>query len=181
MARKPRSDSKIMSLPQPVQDQIADWLTVANQSYEQVRQRCAQELGVTTSVGALQHFYGVYAAPRKYAQASDAADAFASLMQGRFDEATIKKAQELAFDAINSPAPDVKTAKTLVKIVGDSAKLELQRRKLALDEQRFREQLKTDIEHGLDALHAEIKGNAEALQLFERLKAAVLRSVEAAN
>ena len=125
-----------MSLPQSVQDQIADWLTVANQSYEQVRQRCAQELGVTTSVGALQHFYGVYAAPRKYAQAADAADAFASLMQGRFDEATIKKAQELAFDAINSPAPDVKTAKTLVKIVGDSANLELKRRKLAIDERK---------------------------------------------
>ena len=44
--------------------------------------------------------------------------------------------------------------------------------------EKFRQQVKTDIEKGLDALHAEIKGNAEALRLFEKFRAVVLGATE---
>jgi hypothetical protein len=66
----------------------------------------------------------------------------------------------------------------LAGIVGESAKLTLKKRELELNLEKFRQQTKADIEKGLDALLAEIKGNAEALQLFEKFKAAVLRSTE---
>lgn len=50
---------------------------------------------------------------------------------------------------------------------------------MALARDRFVEQLKSGIEKGLDALQAELKGNPEALALFDRMKAIVIKSVEA--
>ena len=41
--------------------------------------------------------------------------------------------------------------------------------------------MKSDIEKGLDALQDEIKGNAEALKLFDQMKALFIQSVEGAE
>jgi hypothetical protein len=131
--RKPRSDAKLMSLPQEQQVQIATWLTIDNKSYAQVAKLVASKIKVKTSVGALQNFYSQFAAPWKYTQAKGEADAFAQLMEGQFDEASIKRARQLAFEAMSGPRPDLKAAKSLLKIVGDSAKVDIAKQKLGLD------------------------------------------------
>lgn len=133
MSRKPRSDSKLDALTPEQKEQLASWLTVENVSYDEAKARCAQHFSVFTSVAALQAFYSRFAAPWKYAQAKGEADAFAELMEGKFDAATIKRAKQLAFEAMTGPQPDLKAAKTLLKIVGDSAKVDLAKEKLTLD------------------------------------------------
>lgn len=133
MSRKPRSDSKLDALSEEQQAQLAEWLAVENLSYAAAKEKVREEFGVSTSVAALQSFYSRFAAPWKYARSKEAADSFAELMAGNYDEATIKAAKQLAFDSLSSPTPDLKAAKTLLKIVGDSAKLKISQDKLTLD------------------------------------------------
>lgn len=133
MSRKPRSDSKLDALSEQQHAQLAEWLTLENCSYAEAKKRCLEQFGVSTSLSALQSFYSRFAAPWKYARAKGAADEFAELMEGKFDAASIKAAKQLAFEALSAPSPDLKAAKALLKIVGDSAKLSLQQEKLSLD------------------------------------------------
>lgn len=177
MSKKPRGDSKLDALNGQQQALLAEWLTIENVTYAQAQKRVAEQFGITTTRSALCSFYSRFAAPWKFARAAGEADQFAELMEGKFDEATIKRTKQLAFEALTSPQPDIKAAKALLKIVGDSAKIELQKKTLTLAIEKFREDVKSDVEKGLDALFAEIKGNAEALALFQRFKACALKSV----
>lgn len=138
MSKKPRSDSKLDALLPEQREQLASWLTVENLSYAKARARVLKEFKITTSAAALVSFYSRFAAPWKYAQAKDEADTWANLMDGRFDEATIKRAKELAFDSMIGPKPDLKTAKTLLKILGDSAKVKIAQDKLSLDARKVK-------------------------------------------
>lgn len=52
-------------------------------------------------------------------------------------------------------------------------KADIERERLRLDREKFEHTKKSDVEKGLEALHAEIKGNAEALKHFEALKRAL--------
>jgi hypothetical protein len=138
MSRKPRSDSKLDALSEEQHVTLAEWLTIENVSYADAKARVLDQFGVSTSVAALQSFFSRFAAPWKYARAAGEADSFADLMEGKFDAATIKKAKQLAFDAMSGPRPDLKAAKALLKIVGDSAKLSLAQEKLSLDARKVK-------------------------------------------
>lgn len=131
--KKPRADSKLDALTPEQKEQLAEWLTVENLSYTKAKGRVRAKFGVSTSTAALSGFYSRFAAPWKYLRAKGEADSFAALMEGNFDEASIKRAKQLAFEAMTSPKPDLKAAKALLKIVGDSAKVEIQKQKLSLD------------------------------------------------
>jgi hypothetical protein len=61
----------------------------------------------------------------------------------------------------------------VAKVSGDTGRLKL-------DFDKFRSDMQTDIERGLDALQEEIKGNTEALQLFGKLKSVVTKAVQGA-
>lgn len=175
---KPRADSKLKSMPREWQDTLCEWLTVENVTYSEARKRLIERFEVSSSQAALSEYYSSAAVPWKYARARNLADEFAKLSAGQFDQAAAKRLQQLLFEMTVSNRVDLRAVKTLAKIVGDSHKLTLAQQRLELDTKKFREQVQSDIEKGLDALHAEIKGNAEALQLFERMKSLVMRSVE---
>jgi len=136
--KKPRGDSKLDALSVDQQEKLAEWLTIENLTYAEARMRVAEEFGVTTSASALQSFYARFAAPWKYMLARGEAETFADLMDGQFDAATIKKAKQLAFDAMAHPQPDLKSAKTLLKFIGDSHKLTLAEKKLTLDDRKVK-------------------------------------------
>ncbi len=131
--RKPRSDSVIESLPAAQREQVSAWLSEQNLSYSEVVAKLADAFGVRTSVGALQTWFTRIERPRQYASAKGAADEFAGLMEGNFDEANIRLAKQLAFEFLSSPSPSIGAAKALLKIVGDSAKLKLAQEKVGLD------------------------------------------------
>lgn len=136
MSRKKRSDSKLASLSEEQSAELAEWLTYGGLSYKQARQKLADEWGVHTSEAALCEFYSDYAAPWKYARSRHAADAFGELMAGNFEEPILKKCRELAFDMLANPSPDVKSAQALLGILGDSARLELDKRKVEIASRR---------------------------------------------
>lgn len=179
--KKPRGDSKLDALNGQQQALLSEWLTVENLTYAKARERVREQFGITTTRSALCSFYARVAAPWKYARAAGEADQFADLMEGKFDAATIKRTKQLAFEALTSPTPDIKAAKALLKIVGDSAKIDLQRQTLAHAIEKFREDVKSSVEKGLDALEIELKGNAAALELFAKMKAVVRDGMEAAK
>jgi len=133
MNRKPRSDSKLDALTPQQREQLCSWLTIENRSYAEVKALAREHFDITTSDPALVAFYSRVAAPWKYAQARGEADTFEKLMEGKFDAATIKRAKQLAFESMSGPRPDLKAAKTLLKIIGDSAKLTLAQDRLGLD------------------------------------------------
>jgi len=137
-ARKTRGDSKLDALKPAQRDQLAEWLTIDNLTYAQARERVQEEFGVSTTTSALCSFFSRYAVPRKYAQSRASAEEFAQLMEGNFDAPTIKAAKQLAFDALTSPQADLKSAKALLKIVGDSSKLALAQEKLSLDARKVK-------------------------------------------
>lgn len=131
--RKPRSDSVIEGLPPAQREQVSTWLSAENRSYAETVKLIGAEFGVRTSVGALQAWFSQVERPRQYAQAKGLADNFATLLEGKFDDANIKLAKQLAFEELSRPDRSVSTAKALLKIVGDSAKLQLAKQKVDLD------------------------------------------------
>lgn len=131
--RKPRSDSVIEGLPPAQREQVSNWLSDENLSYTETVRKIAETYGVRTSVGALQTWFTRIERPRQYAAAKGAADEFAGLMEGNFDDANIRLAKQLAFEFLSSPSPSIGAAKVLLKIVGDSAKLKIAQEKVGLD------------------------------------------------
>ncbi|QYM80277.1 hypothetical protein K0B96_06590 [Horticoccus luteus] len=181
MSRKRRSDAKLHALPEPVKEQLIRWLTEENVSYEKAKERLEMDFNVRVSVGALCDFY----ATECYLQTSASAQEFVTRVEaevradGRaYDAATLALIRQRAYLLARTQGASVNDLATLAGIIGDTARLELRQRELTLSLDKFRHQVKSDIEKGLDALHAEIKGHADALQLFERMKAIVMHSVE---
>ncbi|MBI5693655.1 MAG: hypothetical protein HZC55_26560 [Verrucomicrobia bacterium] len=171
MNRKPRGDSKLDALSPAQQERLAEWLTIENLTYAEALVRVREEFGVSTSRSALHGFFTRVAAPWKYAQARGEAETFAGLMEGQFDAATIKKAKQLAFDAVAGPRPDLKSARTLLKIIGDTAKQQLAERRLELDTR------KVTLLEAKAALADRAKGISDNSALTPEEKAAQLRAL----
>ena len=97
---------------------------------------------------------------------------------GNIDEVNRKGLALLLMDAQVSRDPDrINKFAGAFAMVSDVA---LKTRKLDLEVERFRAKLKSDLEKGLDALMAEVKGNAKAEQLVLDLQTQIARPTEAA-
>lgn len=136
MSRKTRGDSKLDALAPAQKEKLSEWLTVENVTYEKAAERCLAEFGVSTTLSALRSFWVRVARPWQYMKSRSEADAIAQLLDGRFDEATAKKVHQLAFEALSDRTPDLKSAKTLLKIIADSARVRLAEQKVSLDMRR---------------------------------------------
>lgn len=182
MSKKARSDATLKSLSTSQQEEVSAWLTEENLSYEDTRARLGERFGVfVRSDSTLSDFYHSVALPWKYARARNAATELAALKQGEFKPAMLMRIEQLAFEIATSNRVDVKALKSFVKMLTDSEKVELQKGTLRLAIDKFREQVKTEMEKGLDALFAEVKDNREALALYQKFKAAALKGVEDAK
>ena len=103
-------------------------------------------------------------------------------------------AQQLEDQALSLIGTDVRAAKTVfdmaARIREDMRKhVELQlaqqaearsQDQLALDREKFRAAIASKVEQGLEALLAEIQGNPAAVELYGKLRSAVLQGVKAA-
>lgn len=152
-------------------EQLAEWLTLQNVTYEDALELVEQQFGVKSSVTALRRFYASFAVSWEYSRASGDAQAFGDLMEGKFDEASIKRAKQLAFSMLTDRNPNVSAAKTLLKIVGDTAKHQLAEKRLALDER------KVTLLEAKAALADKAKGISDNDELTPEQKAAQLRSL----
>lgn len=176
---KPRSDSKVARLPEETRAEIVRRLAEENQSFKEVSAWLKDD-GISISATALHDWYSVHSWKISAASARQVADQARddAAASGDYDAATLALVKERAYILARTKGASVKDLAMLADIIGESAKLTLKKRELELNFEKHRETVKTNIEKGLDALHAEIKGNAEALALFQKFKAAVMRSAE---
>lgn len=135
---KPRADAKLKSMPQAQQDLLCEWLTVENVTYAEARKRLAAQFSVKTSLASLSDYYSSVAVPWKYARARGLADELATMSEGSFDAVTVKRLQQLLFEMSVSNRVDLRSIKTLAKIVGDSHKLTLAQSRLELDKRKVK-------------------------------------------
>ena len=183
--KKPRSDSKLDSLPDHQRKQLIAWLVEENMPYDKVLDRIENDFNVKTSIGAISRFYAHRCFSLRSNQAMDFADHVVEELQkhgaAKYDQATLALIRQKAFERAYARDGNLDELQVLAGIIGDSEKLKLKREQLELDREKFRQQIKTDIEKGLDALHAEIQGDAAALKVFEQMKAIVMAKVEGEN
>lgn len=140
MSRKPRSDSKLDSLPEHQREMLVRWLVEENVSYDDARTRLHNDFGVETSVGALQQFYARRCFTLRASEAKHFADTVVqqALANGEnFDAATLALIKQKAFERAYAKNGDIDELATLARIMGDSAKLELKQREVAIAERRI--------------------------------------------
>jgi len=182
--RKPNSNAKLRNLPPEQKTALTDWLVDEGISYAEAKDRLKEEFGISTSTGALSNFWDKECFTLKFRRARTVAEELVGVMResdDSFDEATLKAIGQRAFNLAVAQDADVDDLAALTKIMGDSARLKLAQKKLELDINKWRSAVKSKVEIGLDALQDEIKGNPEALALFDQMKAIFLNSVEVAE
>jgi hypothetical protein len=138
---KPRSDSKLASLPPKQKAELRAWLIEDNKSYEEARELVRQKFGVYTSTGALSKFYRTECFTLRTSEAKAFAEE--AVKAGRASVANLDEATELiirqrAFEQAYARNGDLDALAILSKILGDRKKLELKERDQALDERRIK-------------------------------------------
>ena len=172
MKKKPRSDSKLDSLPPKQKEEVCRWLAEENISYEEARNRVAARFGVlVSSDSTFSDFYHSVALPWKYARSRGLADEFAKAAAGNFEPAAIKRIQQLLFESAADQHVDFKALKTLAKILGDSHRQTLNTERLELDKRKVK-----ILERKAEAFD-KAKGVLENKELTEEEKAAQMRSL----
>ncbi|MEO0510562.1 MAG: hypothetical protein AAF065_11960 [Verrucomicrobiota bacterium] len=163
-------------------DEVRDWLSIENMSYDDAVEKIEEEFKESTSTGALTNFFQKHCVGFKHKRARDLASdvrkVFEEDSECDFSQLTLQKIEQRAFEEAFAKDANIEELESLSRILGASAKLKLAQRKLELDIDKFRDATKSSIEKGLDALLQEIKGNPDSLALFEKLKASVMESVE---
>jgi len=147
--KKPRSDSKLLNLPEEKQAQIAEWL-LSGLPYHKAKELIEKEWAIETSFSALSAFWTDVCTPALLARrqqavtTADSVAADAKKMPGNFDAATIDAIRQKAFELSVSPqsAPgDVKSLFTLLLKSRDqelkSKDIEIKIRRLELAEQQL--------------------------------------------
>lgn len=179
--KKPRSDAKLLNLPDAKQLEIYK-LVKSGVGYTSAVELLAKEHGINTSVGSLHNFYK-QAAERfqreRLIKAVAGADAIKEAAQqiGNLNSALIAEMTQKAFELMASDTPDTDAVRDVIGCVLQLKRQEISERSLDLELDKFREQMKTQVEKGLDALFIEIKGNRDAEELFRMLKEKVMQKV----
>ncbi len=140
---KPRSDAKLLNLPEEQQARLADWL-LSGMSYHDARERVIKEFGVTVSLDAYRGFWSavcsdaLIARRRRAVNTADEVALEAERNPGRFDQATIDALKQKAFELSISPGAKPKDVKSLFSLVLKAKDQEQSEKELALAEKTFR-------------------------------------------
>lgn len=141
MARKPRSDSALDSLPAHQREQLRTWLVDENLSYEKAVERIEQDFGVRTSRSAVQQFYALRCFSLRSSEAREFAEHTVRELKNSgesFDEATIALVRQKAFERAYAKDGNLDELAVLAKILGDSRKLSLKAQEVALTDRRIK-------------------------------------------
>lgn len=143
MDQKPRSDAKLLNLPEEQQAQLADWL-LGGMPYHEARTRVEETFGVAVkSLSAFSQFYFVVCRPhllRKRAQAATMAEEVAEEARkspAQFDAATIDAIKQRAFELAISPHSSPKDVKAIFMLLQKSRDQEIKAGQLALARDRY--------------------------------------------
>lgn len=140
--KKPRSDAKLLNLPEEQQMQLADWL-LAGMPYHLAKKRISEEFGVSCGVAALSGFYSEVCVPvllKRRTRAREAAEEIAieaTKSPGQFDSATVDAIKQKAFELAISPLSEPKDVKALFMLLQKSRDQDLKAQTLDLDRNKF--------------------------------------------
>lgn len=138
MSRKARSDSVISKLAPSVRAELARMLSEANPSYDEAAAWLHKEHGVKIGRTAVRNWFVLHSWKENAEQARAVADQVAehAAAPGHYDIATRNLVREKAYILARTPGADVQDLATLAGIVGESVKLDLKAREVALAERR---------------------------------------------
>ncbi len=141
MSRKKRSDTKLLALLNPQQQaHLRTLLVDENKSYEDAQTWLREEYSVRVGIGAIQRFY----ATECFALRSSEAKEFAERVEqellandSTFDKATLALIKQRAFERAYAKNGSIDELQKLAGIIGDSARLALKTKEVALTERRI--------------------------------------------
>ena len=139
---KPRSDAKLLNLPEEEQSALCDWL-LSGVPYHKVKSMLKDQFKVSTSLGALSNFYDsvcsaeLIARRRRAVSTADEIAKEAEAKPGRFDTATIDALKQKAFELSVSPGADPRDVKSLFMLVLKARDQDLGERNIELARDKF--------------------------------------------
>jgi len=140
--KKPRSDSKLLTMPAKHKSQLAQWL-LSGMPYHRALPLVKKEFGVKTSISALGTFWETYCGPELIRQRARAVKTAAQIAKeaaanpGQFDVATIDALKQKAFEMSISPGADPKAVKQLFSLVLQARGQDLDEKELELARDKF--------------------------------------------
>lgn len=141
MTRKEHSNSLASRLEPEAFEQLREWLSVENMSYADAAEQLQERHGIETSAGALVNFYQKHCVGFKHKRARDLAGEVRHVFEEDpdcdFNDLTLRKIEQLAFEQAFSKDADVADLQALTKILGDSKKLKLEWEKLDVQKRRI--------------------------------------------
>lgn len=171
---KPRGDSKLKNLPDALQEALFQFLRRNTQ--EKTLAWLRDTHGVSSSPSALSGFFDWYPRQGWLKQSATIADQLtrevAKLPQLREDAKTVGAIAQVSFELLAAQNRDSKFFLELTRERREERRLQLEREKHEWAK-------KSDVEKALDAMQAEVAGDAVALELFQQLQARLLKNQEA--
>lgn len=140
--RKPRSDAKLLNMPEAQQSQLAEWL-LTGMPYHHALKLIKKEFKVASSLAALSDFYDAYCTAelinrrRRAVSTADEIAEEARKHPGQFDDATIDALKQQAFELAISPGANPKSVKQLFSLVLKARDQDLDEQQIALARDRF--------------------------------------------
>lgn len=173
---KPRSDSKLFTLPVAEQQEIFGWLKQSG--YVVVKERIRKEKGISVSVSTLSDAWNTWAREElehRVLKSKGCADDVIKMIGsdlGKLDRATQAALQQTAFE-LAMTGGDPKTVKSFYTLL-------LKSRQLDIEVEKISNALKTAQEKALDLLFEDIKGNPKAEKLFHQMRDALTGATDEA-
>lgn len=139
--RKPRSDSKLLNLPEEQQAQLGEWL-LSGMPYHQAQELVEKQFGLRVPLGSFTAFYQQVCEPHLLQRRSRAVQMAQSVAEeassrpGTFDPATIDQLRQKAFELSISPNANPKDVKALFMLVLKARDQELTERRIVLLEKK---------------------------------------------
>jgi hypothetical protein len=137
--KKPRSDSKLDSLPESRVLELRDGL-LGGWKYDEALSWLAAECGVSSSLAALSAFYRRHCAPvvkSRLQLASLKAEAIGEMAGSTdWDTASIERLRQMVFEFMADPNADLEATERMFKLLLKSRDQETDRRKLVLLEKK---------------------------------------------
>ena len=135
---KPRSDSKLLTMPHHQQDALAEWL-LEGTSYADALERLHLDFNVRSSAAALSVFWQRVCTPRRLKLAAEAANALPGVLEGakvNWQQASVQLVQQLYFELLAAPTRDPQELAIFAAQVAAIGRGELEREKLRTSRQR---------------------------------------------
>lgn len=139
---KPKSNAKLLNLPEEQQAKLADWL-LGGMPYHEARVLTQKEFGVSASNSVFSDFFQQVCAPHLLARRRDLGSTAqaraeeAKLNPGEFDAATMDALRQKAYALAEAPNANPKDVKAVMTLLLKAQDLGLKKDQLALDKDRF--------------------------------------------